>query len=238
MPTLAVGEARIPYRMRWSRRARRLQVVVEPGGVEVVVPRRVGQREAEAFLRESREWVRRRYEALRQPDLLTLPDRFVSGARVPFHGRRMPLTVERAAVSEAELTYARAFRVRVPWRLTAEEREAEARRMVLEYMARRALADAEAMVELYAPELGVRPRGLRVRRTKSQWGSCGVDDVLNFNWLLVALPKPIFEYIVVHELCHLRVRDHSRRFWRVVAEVMPDYEERRAWLSRHGVGLA
>jgi hypothetical protein len=238
MPTLAVGQTRIPYQLRRSRRARRLQVVVEPGGVEVVVPRRVGQREAEAFVRESGEWIRRRYEALRQPDLLILPDCFVTGAKVPFHGRRMPLTVERAAVPETELTYARAFRVRVPWRLSAAEREAEARRVVLEYMAGRALADAEAMIERHAETLGVRPRGIRMRRTKSQWGSCGVDDVLHFNWLLVALPRPIFEYIVVHELCHLRIRDHSARFWRLVGTVLEDYEGRRAWLSRHGVGLA
>lgn len=238
MPTLAVGETRIPYQVRRSRRARRLQVVVEPGGVEVVVPRRVGQREAEAFVRQSKEWIRSRYEALRQADLLTLPERFVSGARVPFHGRRMLLTVERAAVAESELTYARAFRVRVPWRLGAAERESEARRLVLEYMAARALAEAEDLVERHAPILGVRPRGIRVRRTKSQWGSCGVDNVLHFNWLLVAVPKPIFEYIVVHELCHLRVRDHSRRFWRLVGELLPDYDDRRAWLSRHGVALA
>jgi len=238
MPTLAVGESRIPYQVRRSRRARRLQVVVEPSGVEVVVPRRVGQRAAEAFVRESGEWIRRRYEALRQPDLLILPERFVSGARVPFHGRRLLLTVERAPVGQTELTYARAFRVRVPWRLGARERELEARRAVLDYMATRALTDAEALVARHAPVVGAWPRGVRVRRTKSQWGSCGVDDVLHFNSLLAAVPRPIFEYVVVHELCHLRVRDHSRRFWRLVGEVLPDYEERRTWLSRHGVALS
>lgn len=202
------------------------------------MPWRVGRREAEAFARESREWIRRRWEVLRRPDLLTLPERFVSGATVPFQGRRMPLRVERSGAGETELSCGRAFRVRVARRLSAEECEAEVRRVVLEYMARRALGAAEALVERYAPGLGVDPRGVRVRRTKSQWGSCGVDGVLCFNWLLVALPEPVFEYIVVHELCHLRVRDHGPRFWRLVAATLPDYQTRRTWLSRHGVGLA
>ena len=72
---------------------------------------------------------------------------------------------------------------------------------------------------------------------KTLWGSCSPKDVISLNWRLIAAPREVFEYVVVHELCHLRERNHSSRFWGLVEELMPDYRERRAWLKEHGVGL-
>ncbi len=89
----------------------------------------------------------------------------------------------------------------------------------------------------HAPGLGVAPRAIRIGNQKTLWGSCSARGVISLNWRLLAAPRPIFEYVVVHELCHLRERNHGPRFWRLVGNVLPDYRERRAWPRRHGVAL-
>ena len=90
------------------------------------------------------------------------------------------------------------------------------------------LADEEA------PELGVGYRRLRIGDQRTLWGSSSPKGTLSFNWRLVLAPLEVADYVVVHELCHLRVLDHSRRFWALVESRRPRYREPRAWLREHG----
>jgi predicted metal-dependent hydrolase len=82
--------------------------------------------------------------------------------------------------------------------------------------------------------LGVTYRRITIRDTRSRWGSCSMTGTLSFSWRLALAPREILDYVVVHELCHLRHHDHSRRFWSLVAEVWPQYQEHKAWLDAHG----
>lgn len=86
----------------------------------------------------------------------------------------------------------------------------------------------------HAPRLGVRYERIRIADQRTRWGSCSSSGTLSFNWRLVLAPQPVFEYVVVHELCHLREPSHSPRFWRLVAAAWPAYERDEAWLRRHG----
>ena len=82
--------------------------------------------------------------------------------------------------------------------------------------------------------LGVAYRRITIRDTRSRWGSCSTTGTLSFSWRLALAPREILDYVVVHELCHLRHHDHSRRFWSLVGEVWPQYREHKAWLDDHG----
>jgi predicted metal-dependent hydrolase len=86
----------------------------------------------------------------------------------------------------------------------------------------------------HAPRFGLAPRGIRVKRMKTRWGSCGPRGDININWLLALAPEPVLEYVVVHELCHIRERNHSPAFWSLVAQHLPGYAEERRWLKSHG----
>jgi predicted metal-dependent hydrolase len=85
-----------------------------------------------------------------------------------------------------------------------------------------------------APRLGVSYKRITIRDTRSRWGSCSTTGTLSFSWRLALAPREILDYVVVHELCHLRHHDHSPRFWRLVAAVWPQYREHKAWLDAHG----
>jgi len=94
-----------------------------------------------------------------------------------------------------------------------------------------------ALAEEEAARLGVRYERIRIGGQRTLWGSCSSRGTLSFNWRLVLTPPEVLDYVVVHELCHLRVPNHSRRFWALVARQRPHWREQRAWLREHGPEL-
>lgn len=86
----------------------------------------------------------------------------------------------------------------------------------------------------YASELGVSYGRIRIAEQKTRWGSCSFKGTLSFNWKLMLAPPKVLDYVVVHELCHLKEMNHSPRFWKLVEEIMPDYKEYKKWLKENG----
>lgn len=92
-------------------------------------------------------------------------------------------------------------------------------------------------VALFAPKVGVRPSAVSVSDLGYRWASCNAEGQLAFHWKCMMAPPRVIDYIVVHELCHIHRRDHDELFWNEVDKVLPDYDERRAWLRVHGASL-
>jgi predicted metal-dependent hydrolase len=92
----------------------------------------------------------------------------------------------------------------------------------------------EQILQAVCPRLGRWPTGVTLKQQKTRWGSCGIDDRIHINWLLVLAPPGVLEYVVIHELCHLFYRNHGPRFWAKVKSCMPDYEIHERWLRQHG----
>jgi predicted metal-dependent hydrolase len=126
----------------------------------------------------------------------------------------------------------------------ARERAAQAPRLglrrerVSESEARLAARELVTMVlEEEAPALGVSYGRVQIRGQRTRWGSCSARGTLSFNWRLALAPLEVLDYVVVHELCHLREPNHSARFWRLVASRRPDWRRQRDWLAAHGPEL-
>jgi predicted metal-dependent hydrolase len=92
-------------------------------------------------------------------------------------------------------------------------------------------------VRQLAPLVGVEPGPVVVKELGYHWASCGVGGALNFHWKTLMAPQSVIDYIVVHELCHLRHRDHSDAFWNEVDKILPRYRDRKDWLRQHGASL-
>lgn len=104
----------------------------------------------------------------------------------------------------------------------------------LHKMADKALEVIPPKVEYYAAILGVTYGRITIKNQKTIWGSCSSKGNLNFNCLLMLTPEQVMEYVVVHELCHRLEMNHSKRFWNLVEQVMPDYKIYKKWLKENG----
>jgi predicted metal-dependent hydrolase len=92
-------------------------------------------------------------------------------------------------------------------------------------------------VALFARKIDVQPGAIAIRELGYHWASCGPSGSLNFHWRLLMAPSTVIDYVVAHELCHLKQSDHSDAFWNEVDKVLPNWRERKDWLRRHGASL-
>lgn len=235
MPMLRSASPAIPYRLRRSRRARRLRITVRADGVEVVAPLRTPEREIAAFLARHGDWVAGKVSALRRMlEVHPGPERLAAGGRIPFRGR--PVALRIVAVNGTRVAVRRedGFEVRLPGRVPEPEREALIEAALRHWLKRQARSDAERWVARHGPRHGLVPSAIRIKEQKQLWGSCSSRGSLNLNWRLILAPETVFEYVVVHELCHLRVRNHQPEFWQLVGLVLPGFEAQRRWLRANG----
>lgn len=234
MHDLTIGSTAIPYVVSRSEVSQRRRIIVTPDTVEVIIPVDADEATGHAFIHARRRWVfEKREELLRLGGLDgPWPGRFVSGAKVMFRGRRMRLHVARSDAGRG-VRYANGFHVAVPPYVKAGMEEGYVKKALAAWLKARMTEDVWEFAKRHGQRAGLTPRDIRVKDQKHLWGSCGKDAVVNLNWRLVFAPKPVLEYAVVHELCHLRHRNHDAPFWSLVHALLPDYAERKAWLERN-----
>ena len=104
---------------------------------------------------------------------------------------------------------------------------------VLDWLNQQARSIIPSKVLYHSDKIGVRFARVSIRDQKTRWGSCSHLGNLNFNWRLIMAPEPVLDYVIIHELCHLKCMSHSKSFWNVVAKYCPDWKEKRRWLHKH-----
>lgn len=227
------GQA-IPYLLKVSGRAHRVRLVIRAeGSLEVVIPRGVGQAVYEAMVREKERWIFATLERVAREQAPLPP--LATGRQLPLAGRELTLVLQVDAGQKRQHTALRGDTLT----LTLTSDDPQLARKVLEAWYRHQApalfaARIECLNQTYALPFG----RVSIKSQKSRWGSCSRLGNLNFNWRLLLAPLPVLDYVVVHELCHLKEMNHGTRFWQLVARACPDYPAHRRWLRQHGRELA
>jgi predicted metal-dependent hydrolase len=110
-------------------------------------------------------------------------------------------------------------------------------RRIADFLKREAKRRIEVLVEKHTTAIGKRAKAIRYRDTTSRWGSCTADGTLSFSWRIMMAPSAVINYLVAHEVAHLKQMNHGPKFWKLCTELCPDTEECRAWLKRNGAAL-
>ena len=229
------GETTVEYEVRCSARRRKtVQISLDAGHVSVAAPTTTPVSELRAIVRKRAAWILDRIRD--QEARANARPLFVSGEKLPYLGRSVGMIVSSGNAPTPTVRFDHwRFMVSVPGDLTGEERFDRIRDAFIEWYRERAAERLGAGVERWWPKLG---RGERqrilIRNQRKRWGSCAADGTLRFNWRLVMLRPDLAEYIVVHELAHLTVMNHSSDFWGLVADVLPDAKLRREQLKEAG----
>ena len=228
------------YQIRRSRRAKRARIVVYPAKVEVVAPLLMREKSIHSFVADKRTWIENTLEKLemRQAQVKSMaPVRYVEGARIPYLGRNYKLTIRPGRMKTIRIEFNDGFIACVPPYLLDHDPGYQIRDALVRWMKITAQQVAEEYVSHHAQKLQLFPRSIRIKKQKSRWGSCGIHNDINLNWVLILAPPEVFEYVVVHELSHIEFRNHSADFWSLVAAHLPGYQQQRNWLKVNGGSL-
>ncbi|HOV03583.1 MAG TPA: SprT family zinc-dependent metalloprotease [Kaistiaceae bacterium] len=225
---LLVAGAEVDVVIRRHAGARRLKLAVDAarGRFVLTIPPRMALKTALAFLETHRDWI-----AARRGHLVEARP-FVDGAEVPLRGiaHRVAHRPERRGTVWLEADAGQPV-------LGVAGEAPHLNRRLTDFLKREARRDLKVAVAVHAAALAVEPRQIRLKDTRSRWGSCSAEGVLNFSWRLILAPPQVLDYVAAHEVAHLVEMNHSRRFWRLVDGLVPQWENSRAWLRHHGEGL-
>jgi predicted metal-dependent hydrolase len=222
---LAIDGAEVAVNVRLNPRARRMTMRVDPasGEIAVTAPMGTGRTAALAFVKGEMPWLRRQL-GLVPPRIVPAP-----GVTVPFLG--MPHRI-RASSDKG----------RAPVWHTADEifvggRIEHASRRLIDFFKREAKRNFAVAAHGFAARLGVTASRVTVRDTSSRWGSCSSARSLSFSWRLIFAPDFVREYVVAHEVAHLKEMNHGPRFWALVERLTPHKARARKWLRENGRDL-
>lgn len=218
----------LPLRIVENDRARRLTLRIDAGGqgLRITVPPGLRRGEVEKFLHRHQSWLEQR--------LAKVPDRpqVRPGIKLPVYGVPHMIVHEpgkRGTVSvgsdkNGPTLVIHGDRVHLPRRLT-------------DYLKREAKREIEALVEKHTAKVGRKAKAVRFKDTSSRWGSCTSDGNLSFSWRIMMAPRPVINYLVAHEVAHLKEMNHGPKFWKLCEELCPDTERCKAWLKKNGSAL-
>jgi len=214
---IRLGDRVIAYSFRRARR-RTIGIAIDEHGLQASAPRWVTLAEVEAFINEKQAWVLRKL----QEALVNARPPFAwrEGARLPYLG--------------GEIGVFAALRG-TPTRLVADRLELAVgagtlRESALGWLRERALMFFHERVGVLAPRIQAEVRRIALSNARTQWGSCSTDGRVRLSWRLIHLRVALIDYVVAHELAHLRHMNHSTRFWRTVESICPGYESFRSEL--------
>jgi len=215
-------------------RARRLRLTVTPKGARVTYPDGTHPAQVSAFLRHHADWLEQKLDEL---NLIVKP---LPPLRVG-HATTLPLRGEVATLDWADGAYpkieghAEGLTLVIPRPHTRAL--PVARGLLASHFESLIRRDVSRWLAFYVPQLGLAPTALKVRPMKSLWGSLDTRDRINLDLALALAPPAALRYVLVHELCHLKVRSHAPRFWAQVEGLLPDWREQRDWLRGNGATL-
>lgn len=230
------GNTTIPFEISRSSGRICISVSVHPDGtVSVEAPKGTRKKQITDAVQSKQVWILNQQEHFRR--LMRIrAKRFVSGESFLYLGRQYKLLV--LDRRRDEIPSVRLFRgyieVSAPAAMDQESRVTCTRSMLIDWYRKKAQRRLENLTIRYSRNLGVEAESVRVREMKRRWGSAKNNGSVAYNWKIILAPKRLLEYVVAHEVCHLRYDDHSRHFWRLLESAMPDYERRRLELAVNG----
>jgi predicted metal-dependent hydrolase len=229
------------YQIKRSARATRVRIVVRRDKVEVVAPTAgVSEKRIAQFVQEKSQWIEQTLARIAQttePHTSPIPDVYMEGTQILYRGQSYKLSVQASKLKRLKIEFTDHFIMHLPEGIVLDQQGELIKKTLIMWLKKQTLTHVQNVVGHHAEKNKLFPRTITIKSQKSRWGSCGIHSDININWLLVLAPPEVLEYVVVHELCHIQVRNHSKQFWNLVAEHLPDYKQRRRWLKTQGRSL-
>jgi len=180
------------------------------------------------------KWIIEQLYSFKNMNYQKINREFVNGESFMYLGRNYSLQIivdEEIKKPEVKLYHSKFY-------VTAPTKDTEIIEEAMELWYRKKTKEKiDERIKYYQPLFNKKPSAIKVKEQKKRWGSCTAKDELLFNWRCVMAKANVLDYIVVHEICHMYHKNHSKEFWNLLFSVMPDYENRKEWLKNYGVKM-
>lgn len=237
--SIKYGDKEINYSIERTPR-KTIGIVVEPNGKVVIkAPIDLEQQKILDSIYSKRKWIAEKLkltEEIKKP--IPLKHELVSGEKILLKNRLIRLKIHIYPNKRSKLTYAfKYLHIYVNETLSQKEREKEIKRLLINWYKEKSFNIITNRIDKYLELVDFKPQGIKVRDQKIRWGSCTKDGRLIFNWRIAMAPTSAIDYIIAHELCHLKEPTHSTKFWDMVELLLPTYKKWREWLRINGKTL-
>ncbi len=230
MYQLETGTERISYEIRRSKRKTMELSIYPDGKVVVKVPEQMPLYKIEEFVKQKSKWIKEKTEWIADRQSCHLDKVYEEGTEIPFLGKNYPLHL---VVHEEENAWIQLEENAIEIHTPSTEQTVLQYLLVYWYK-ENAKKLIKSRVKHYCQLLGETVETVRIKDQKTRFGSCSSKRNLNFNWRLMMAPKEVLDYVVVHEMCHLKYMNHSKEYWAYVESIMPNYKEYDNWLKENG----
>ena len=211
------------HRLVRSKRKTLALIVETDGTLTVRAPLRMKEADIWRFIENKNGWIKRK-QAKVQNEALP-PRQYVDGETFWYLGEEFPLRL--VPHQKPALVMDKVFKL-------TQSAQPEAESVFTAWYRKQARTVLTERVSHFARAYNLKPKKLRISSARTRWGSCSAKGTLSFTWRLVMAPPDVIDYVVVHELCHLKEMNHSKTFWAQVESILPDYKRRRSWLKKYG----
>jgi predicted metal-dependent hydrolase len=201
--------------------------IKEDGRIAIYVPYHTPKREIERFVKEKEPWIVEKLSE-KEERRKEIEKTFLPGEKFFYLGESYPLEIGDAGN--------KGFPLKLSFgRFIIDKDHLEgARDLFIRWYKREAKEKIDERVLHLSDRLELFPKGLKITNAKYRWGSCSRDSRLSISWKIMMAPLSVIDYVIIHELVHIKEKNHSKRFWTYLETILPDYREHRIWLKENG----
>lgn len=238
MSYIKYGNTDIYYSL-YRQERKDVRIVIDlVNGVVVYTPKKTPDEKIHDLLSSKTRWIYDKIQELGEVKINVASKEFVSGEKLPYLGRQYRLKVHREAVDQSSFGFKQGrFIATVPSNWGQEKVQDILEESLIEWYRKHGLKKIKERTAYYEHLLGVNAKAIQLRTQHKRWGTCTPEGNIYLNWRIVMAPIRVIDYIIVHELAHLRISEHNQDFWNLVRSILPHYEEDKEWLRIHGMEL-
>ena len=226
------GNATIPYSIIKSNRRKTSQITVDKDSVVVRTPISKTTSEIKKIVDGKKKWIFRKQLEFQKQNSVILKPSYLAGSKLPYLGRSLTLKILKNRKTESVRFKNNIIIVSLKSKRSSKT---QVKKIYQKWLMEKSSKLFETRISKISKKLKLKPRKIIIKNLKDRWGSATSDSTINLNMNLIKAPSSVIDYVILHELCHLKIKGHSDKFWQMVKKFMPNYDEQKRWLELNNV---